>query len=647
MSVSSISCMYSVRRLVGNVLRLLIVFPLMNTWLTVVAYSDHRNRKIDSMETVLCDKQLSWKDQLKAHSELMWGYLQTNGEKSVYHAKEILRLTEGVAGEGIATRQNAFRILGQHAYAVCLYDSALHCYQRSLEMAQQAEKSGLYKQSDIDDIYSALYGTMGNLYNIQGMTTIAMDYYFKALPIFERNNWQESISTLFYNIGEMYLEMGNNAEARKAYQKSLNAALKTGDSLILVNPRHGLATVLLNEGKPYEALREERESMKYLLSHPTEESFGLMNAYVMLAHIYWEGLNDMQTAQQMMDAALKISNGMDETSDLSDAYSTQAALCLNRREWQNAIDWCLRSLDVNDQDPHHNIVVYKLLAEAYSYQGKAEESTQYLKLLHNTMEEMANQRHQSALSEMQIRYETQQKEAKIAQMRERVRLMWWIDALVLFVFVLIFIAFWRISKQRRRTLAIQSKLKGEREERQRLAHDLHDRVGSMLTAMRLTLEQDKKEDTLEMLSQTSTELRKVAHHLMPESLSRKGLHVALSDYCSVLPDVTFHYFGEPHRLSEEIEVLCYSMIHELINNALRHASATRIQVQLMYESDCISAIVADNGKGFDVNAPHQGIGLSNIRQRIAIHNGRLSVTSSPGGGSEVHFEIPLDKTNQK
>jgi signal transduction histidine kinase len=196
----------------------------------------------------------------------------------------------------------------------------------------------------------------------------------------------------------------------------------------------------------------------------------------------------------------------------------------------------------------------------------------------------------------------------------------------LFVFVLIFIAFWRISKQRRRTLAIQSKLKGEREERQRLAHDLHDRVGSMLTAMRLTLEQDKKEDTLEMLSQTSTELRKVAHHLMPESLSRKGLHVALSDYCSVLPDVTFHYFGEPHRLSEEIEVLCYSMIHELINNALRHASATRIQVQLMYESDCISAIVADNGKGFDVNAPHQGIGLSNIRQRIAIHNGRLSVT---------------------
>jgi len=593
------------------------------------------------MEMVLRDTRLSWKGQLQAHSELMWGYLQTDGEKSVYHAKEILRLTEDVDGEGMVTRQTAFRILGQHAYAVCLYDSALRCYQRSLETAQQAEKSGFYKQSEIDNIYSALYGTMGNLYNIQGMTVIAMDYYLKALPIFERNNWQESVSTLFYNIGEMYLEMGNNTEARKAYQKSLNAALKTGDSLILVAPRHGLATVLLNEGKPQEALREEKESMKYLLSHPTEEYHGLMNAYVMLAHIYWKGLEDMKTAQQMMDRALELSVQVDSTPDLSDLYSTQAELCLARHEWKNTVEWCLRSLQVNEQDPHHNIVVYKLLAEAYVHQGKAEESTRYLNLLHNTMEEMANQRHQSALSEMQIRYETQQKEAKIGQMKERVRLMWWIDILVLLIFVLIFITFWRIGKQRRRTLAVQSKLKGEREERQRLARDLHDRVGSMLTAMRLTLEQDKKDETLEMLSQTSTELRKVAHHLMPESLSRKGLHVALSDYCRVLPNVTFCYFGEPHRLSEDVEVLCYSIIHELINNALRHANATHIQVQLMYEADTISAVVADDGKGFDVNALYQGMGLTNIRQSIAVHNGRLSVSSSPENGTEIHFEIPL------
>ena len=164
---------------------------------------------------------------------------------------------------------------------------------------------------------------------------------------------------------------------------------------------------------------------------------------------------------------------------------------------------------------------------------------------------------------------------------------------------------------------------------------------SVLTAMRLTLEQDKKDETLEMLSQTSTELRKVAHHLMPESLSRKGLHAALSDYCRVLPNVTFCYFGEPHRLSEDVEVLCYSIIHELINNALRHANATHIQVQLMYEADTISAVVADDGKGFDVNAPYQGMGLTNIRQSIAVHNGRLSVSSSPENGTEIHFEIPL------
>ena len=162
------------------------------------AYRDHRNRKVDSLEVVLRQPGLSWEDQLRAHSELMWGYIQTDGAKSIAHAKEIIKLTEKARGEGLLVRQNAFRILGQHAYGACLYDSAFHCYERSLEVTRQAEKSGRYSQEEIDDMYSALYGTIGNLYNIQGMPNIAMDYYLKALPIFQRYGWNESVSTLYW-----------------------------------------------------------------------------------------------------------------------------------------------------------------------------------------------------------------------------------------------------------------------------------------------------------------------------------------------------------------------------------------------------------------------------------------------------------------
>jgi len=469
------------------------------------------------------------------------------------------------------------------------------------------------------------------------MTILAMDYYLKALPIFERNGWMESVSTLYYNVGEMYQEMGNQEESRKNFEKSLDAALQSGDSLCMSLARYGLATVLLNEGMSQEAVKMEEQSLGYYLNHAEEEAASLMNGYVLMAHIFWEGLKDMPQAQLYMDKALAISQGMD--TDLADAFSTQAGLFLARKEWKQCIDWCMRSLEKNDQDPHHNIGVYKMLAEAYASVGNTDESTRYLDLLYSTMETMANEQHQRALSEMEVRYETQQKEAQIEQMQQRQRMMWWIGALVFLIMAILFVTMWRIGHQRRKVLAVESKLTGEREERQRLARDLHDRVSGMLTATRLTLEQNHNDEALHLLQQASAEVRMVAHHLMPDSLTRQGLEVALRDYCQALTGVTFVCLGTPRRLSEHMETLCYSVIHELINNALRHAKASKIQVQLMFDKESISAIVADNGKGFDADVTQTGTGLRNIRERISSVGGNFTLTSTISQGTEAHFEI--------
>jgi len=568
----------------------------------------------------------------------MWGYLQTDGDRSIFHAKEIIRLTEKATSEGLLVRQDAFRILGQHAYAVCMYDSALHCYERSLQIIEQCDRNNLYPQTDIDDMYSVLYATIGNLYNIQGMTTLAMDFYLKALPLFEHNGWYESVSTLYYNVGEMYLEMGNNVEARKAYGKSLEAAMVSGDSLILVAPHYGLATVLLNEGHPQEALAEEREAMKYLADHPDEEPVGLMNAYVMMARIYGGGLGNNAEAQRYMNMALELSAGMDSIPELADVYTAQAELCLSRKEWHETMEWCLEALDVNDQDPHHNIGVYKMLSEAYARLGYSDESVHYLDLLHNTMETMSNHSHQTALSEMEVRYETQKKEARIAQITQRQHMLLLFVAVVIILFVVIIIGILRVNRHKRRTIAAESKLLGERDERSRLGRDLHDRVGGMLTATRLTLEQGKTDQAVQMLQDTSIELRKVAHNLMPDSLARHGLNVALSDYCSVLPNVEYECLGNPVRLPANIEVLVYSTVHELINNALRYADAEIIKVQLLYGEEELTALVADNGHGFNVKSESKGMGLANIRERIRSLGGTFEISSS-SAGTEACLEI--------
>ena len=603
------------------------------------SYSDHRNRRIDSLEAVLQDKGTTWQEQLNANSELMWGYLQTNSDKSIYHCKEIIRMTQGITGEGLIARQEAFRILGQHAYAICLYDSAINCYERALETAGIAQKSGFYSQESMDDVYSSLYGAIGNLYNIQGMVTLAMDYYLKALPLFERNGWNESISTLYYNIGEMYLEMGNYEEAGRAYESSLEAALKTGDSLIICAPRYGAATVLLNEGKPGDALEQMHDVIEYYHAHAFEEKNGLMNAYVLLALIYSKGLDDMQQAQDYMDKALSIAIDSDSTPDLADAYYRQSELCLARREWAGAIDWSLRALGINDQDPHHNIGVYKTLTMAYSGLGHTDESARYLELMYNTMEEMASKQYQASLSEIRVRYETQKKEEQIALMLQQRRTYLWVAILLVIIVTAVFFTLWYISSLRRKSIAVESKLAGEKEERERLARDLHDRVGGLLTASRQSLKLQRREQALMLLDEASTELRTVAHHLMPDSLASLGLVTALRDYCQVLPTVSFTCIGKEIRLDKSTELLCYSIIHELINNALNHADASFIQVQLMFDDESFSAVIADNGQGFDLNEIHMGSGLRNIRERIKTVKGEFAITSTIGNGTEAILTI--------
>ena len=606
---------------------------------SVYGYSDHRNRNIDSLEAVLQDAHVTWKDQLSAHSNLMWGYLQTNSDRSIFHCKEIIRMTQGINGEGLLTRQDAFRILGQHAYAVCLYDSAMNCYEQSLETTRKAEKSGLYSQEDIDNVYSSLYGTIGNLYNIQGMVTLAMDYYLKALPLFERHGWNESITTLYYNMGEMYLEMGNYNEAGKAYQNSLEAAQKTGDSLIMCLPRYGMASVLLSEDKPEEALQQMQYVVEYYTAHAYEERVGLMDAYVLLTRVYWQGLDDMSQAQEYMDRALEIAFTQDSTPSVADACSVQAELCLARHEWCGAADWSLRSLGINDQDPHHNVGVYRTLAKAFAGLNRADESARYIDLMHKTMEEMANRQYQASLSEMRVRYETQKKEQQISLMLQQRRSYLWIAFMLGLVVIAGFISMCYIGSLKRRKTAVESKLAGEQEERKRLARDLHDRVGGLLTASRQNLQLNRNEQALRMIDEASTELRTVAHHLMPDSLISLGLVTALKDYCQMLQTVAFTCIGEERRMDRQTELLCYSIIHELINNALNHADASLIQVQLMYDDESFSAVVADNGKGFDTDKIHKGTGLRNIMERIKTVRGEFAITSATGAGTEAIITV--------
>ena len=258
----------------NSLLRYCLLFALaLCTTLRAGAYNDHRWHNLDSLERAVArwtpqavdiasEKELLQLN--RDYRDLMLGYNQLNGEKSDYYARKALEISRPRGWH--EADADAFRYIGMHFYGREQYDSAMVYYLAALE-ATDLMADGTAS----DDTYSALYGTIGNLYNVTGDIPKAMEYYEKAGRIFDKHGWNESNSTLYYNIGETWVDEGNYKEARKAYQKALDYARAAADSLMEANALKGLGRMHMEQGHTWKALRYLHEADGYYSAHEKEE----------------------------------------------------------------------------------------------------------------------------------------------------------------------------------------------------------------------------------------------------------------------------------------------------------------------------------------------------------------------------------------
>lgn len=207
-------------------------------------------------------------------------------------------------------------------------------------------------------------------------------------------------------------------------------------------------------------------------------------------------------------------------------------------------------------------------------------------------------------------------------------------------------------------LAIDAMLKGQEEERSRLAKDLHDGLGGMLSGVKLSFVNMKEnlimdaesvtafEKSILQLDNTIAELRKVAHNLMPEALVKFGLKNALLDFCNSMQlsgktKIIFEQLGTERLLSNTADLYIYRIVQELINNAIKHADADQILVQLTKTNNKVLLTVEDDGKGFNTELIHaaKGIGLKNMQQRVDYLKGKIDIASQAGEGTSVNIEL--------
>ncbi|WP_420386115.1 ATP-binding protein [Roseivirga sp.] len=331
------------------------------------------------------------------------------------------------------------------------------------------------------------------------------------------------------------------------------------------------------------------------------------------------------------------------------------------------------------------------LAVTYQRKGQYERALNYMYLSNNITQRLYSDDIENKLLDLREKYNTTNLELEAQQQRVRALEQERGKNITMFVaggLLIIFSIWLYIIDQRRKNIkaiaakneelnrqridellqqqeiaSLQGVLEGQEQERKRVAIDLHDRLGGILSMVKLhfsAVEEKLPEDNpgkkkfltaSELLDLAAGEVRNISHNLLSGVLAKFGLMPALKDLTDRINEsgeikLNLIAHNVEGALNSEQELQSYRIVQELISNILKHADAKEANIQLIRndEEKKVNLIVEDDGKGFDPKAPSLsgGIGLSNLKARVNKLNGSFHIDSGKGAGTSVSIDIPIE-----
>ena len=216
-----------------------------------------------------------------------------------------------------------------------------------------------------------------------------------------------------------------------------------------------------------------------------------------------------------------------------------------------------------------------------------------------------------------------------------------------------------LEQQKNAAIAV---LDSEEKERKRIASDLHDGVGQLMSAAWMNMqalknqmvhlsnaESELLDKSLALVNESCNEVRQVSHTMMPNALLLKGLVKAVQEFIGQINQrnvkINLTTEGLSESLPSHIETVLYRVIQESVNNVIKHAKASKLDISIIQSTDGIDVLIEDNGIGFNIalTSQNEGIGLSNIKSRIQYLEGTVEWNTSENNGTLVAIFIPFIK----
>jgi signal transduction histidine kinase len=568
---------------------------------------------------------------------------------------------------------------GDYKKAVLTFDSA----------------SALWRNSNAPNYAMALNrkGT-AQMYNSEYYNALVT--YFESLPIFEKLADRNNSARVLNNIGLVYESIGDWTNAMQYGRKSLLIKLQMKDSLGIANSYGNIGNVLFSLGKIDSCIYYQQVSLA--INTALDNKAGISNALGAIGNCYREKkMPDSSIAY--LNRAFELSNQLGNVENNAAVVNNLAVSYLQKNDLVKCLHYAQMVAgfvpQITDKEFLHEY--YNLMYRYYEKKGDISNAYKYLKILSTVDDSLYVERTNIQSEKLSVSYEYKQKnlEDKItfeqqlntSEKRTTAQKNRFIIAALLLLLTGSLAAIWynrvkllekknqvaeqntllkeqqiRELENEKQLLVSHSIMQGQEDERSRLAKDLHDGLGGLLTGVKHSIVNMKErfiltkdhvagfEKSLAMIDLSMQELRRIAQNMMPEALAKFGLEEAIKDYCAGVSNgptsVHFESFGESSELDSTAEIMIYRIIQELVNNACKHAAATEVVVQLIKGPDWVRINVEDDGKGFDTAMlkASKGVGWGSIQNRVDYLQGNIDIKSEAGSGTSVSIELKINKS---
>lgn len=527
------------------------------------------------------------------------------------------------------------------------------------ELKQKLENSkNQYESAKIES-------DLGRLYFAEGNFVAAQKYFFASLKKAEIIKDDHLIASACNNIAATFMETENYPVAEQYAKRSVAINAKLKDHKGLADSYNSLANVYYMQEKDALSMHYFSESIKQ--REIVKDSAGLFAGYKNLGANLFE-IGKTEEAIKTIEKSLRYISKKSDTAKWIGSYLTLSQANLYSGKLDDAkfyLDLCDQYIkDYKDKSKAEDY--YYTLSEYYEKKGNTEEAFKNFKLYSKFRDSIVSKDKNAQLSELNVKYETEKKQNLIhhQQFEIRQKNIWLIFAGILFLTSLVSAFFIyknykfrqdrKLQKEifRQQELEAKALFEGEQNERIRIARDLHDSVGQMLSLVKMNLSSQEQnpetENIQDLVDKTISEVRNISHNLIPEELNF-GIFPALENLADKVNtssktkmDLNIPEEIKTIKFQKQNELSIYRIVQEVVNNMIKHADASFINLSISKLENSLILNIQDNGKGLDDESisNSSGIGWKNINARVHMMDGKIKIESEKLAGTQIQITLP-------